>query len=185
MAYPKLPEWPIIDPEDPPEGYHRVTKVMNPEDDTAPWHCFAVERHLIFAQKVWVKLGDDDPGEFVTAQYEFPIGAARWFVETLKRFFLDPDHPNAVPRGAITIEEEVDGETLGVTRGAQYGSMLKGIPGYSLDNVNRFEHTTLGPDDNWCQMFKMGDPWLFEQGLLEVFKDIAERHERGEFQGRS
>ena len=181
MAYPKLPAWPIIDPENPPEGYYRVAKVMNPEDDTAPWHFFAVGRHLIFGQKVWVQLGDDDPGEFATAQYEFPIGAARWFVETLKRFFLEPDHPNAVPRGAITIEEEVDGEMLGVTRGAQYGSMLKGIPGYSLDNLNRFSHTSVRVSTNWCQMFKMGDPWLFEQGLLDVFKDIAERHEKGEF----
>jgi hypothetical protein len=49
MAYPKLPEWPIIDPENPPEGYYRVAKVMNPEDDTAPWHFFAVGRHLSMA----------------------------------------------------------------------------------------------------------------------------------------
>ncbi|MGO1502600.1 MAG: hypothetical protein ACTHWH_15090 [Marinobacter sp.] len=117
----------------------------------------------------------------MTSQYEYPIGAARWFVTTLNRFFLHPDHPNAVPRGEITIEEPVGDEVLGVTRGAQYGSVLRGIPGYSLDNLNRFEHGSLGPSTNWCQMFKMGDPWLFEEGLLEVFKDIAERHERGEF----
>ena len=123
----------------------------------------------------------DDPGEFASEQYEYPIGAVRWFVTTLDRFFLHPDHPNAVPRGKFNVRGEVAGETLGVTRGAQYGSILKGIPGYSLDNLNRFSHTTIRVSTNWCQMFEMGDPWLFEEGLLEVFKDIAERHERGEF----
>ena len=181
MAYPKLPEWPIIDPDSPPAGYLRVAKETNPEARKLQWHFFVVGSHLIIVGKKLVQLKENDPGKYVTSQYEYPIGAARWFVTTLDRFFLHPDHPNAVPRGAITIEEEVDGETLGVTRGAQYGSMLKGIPGYSLDNLNRFEHTSFGPGTNWCQMFKMGDPWLFEEGLLEVFKDIAERHERGEF----
>jgi len=181
MAYPKLSEWPILDPETPPEGYLQVARVTDPESLAAPWHFFVKDDHLVIVKKKWVQFGDDHPGEYVFTQYENPTGAARWFVETLERFFLDPDHPKAVPRGAITIEEEVDGEMLGVTRGAQYGSMLKGIPGYSLDNLNRFSHTSIRVSTNWCQMFKMGDPWLFEQGLLGVFKDIAERHERGEF----
>ena len=180
MAYPKLPEWPIIDPDAPPEGYIKVVSVTDPESAKAPWHFFVSGSHLIIGKKMWVQF-DDDPGEFVFTQYEYPIGAARWFVTTLDRFFLHPDHPNAVPRDAITIEEDVDGEMLGVTRGAQYGSVLKGIPGYSLDNLNRFEHTSFGQGTNWCQMFEMGDPWLFEHGLLDVLKDIAERHERGEF----
>ncbi|WP_336365920.1 hypothetical protein [Marinobacter sp. C2H3] len=181
MAYPKLPEWPIIDPDNPPRGYLEVACVMDTELTSAPWHFFVSGKQLLIVRKKWVQFDNNDPGEFVSGQYEYPIRAAGWFLETLDRFFLEPDHPNAVPRGAITIEEDVDGEMLGVTRGAQYGSVLKGIPGYSLDNLNRFEHTSFGPDTNWCQMFKMGDPWLFEQGLLDVFKDIAERHGKGEF----
>lgn len=181
MAYPKLPEWSIIDPDTPPEGYLKVANVTDPESAKAPWHFFVTGEYLIIVKKKWVQFDDGDSGEFVFTQYEYPIAAARWFVSTLDRFFLKPDHPNAVPRDAITIEEQVEGEVLGVTRGAQYGSILNGIPGYSLDNLNRFEHTSFGPSTNWCQMFKMGDPWLFEQGLLEVFKDIAERHELGEF----
>ncbi|MGO1502604.1 MAG: hypothetical protein ACTHWH_15110 [Marinobacter sp.] len=181
MAYPKLREWPIIDPDAPPEGYLEVASVQKPEDDDVPWHFVVVDGYLLIVQKLWVQLDKDDPGEFVTAQYEFPIGAARWFVTTLDRFLLHPDHPNAVPRGKFNVRGEVAGETLGVTRGAQYGSVLKGVPGYSLDNLNRFSHTTIRVSTNWCQTFKMGDPWLFEEGLLEVFKDIAERHERGEF----
>lgn len=181
MAYPKLPEWPIIDPGNPPAGYLKVGSHVDNESNDVPWNFFVAEKHLIIVRKRLIKLDDNDPGKYVTTQFEYPVAGARWFVETIDRFFLHPDHPNAVPRGEITIEEEVDGEVLGVTRGAQYGSMLKGIPGYSFDNLNRFRHSTLSVDDNWCQMFEMGDPWLFEDGLLDLFKIIAERHERGEF----
>ncbi|WP_051146582.1 hypothetical protein [Marinobacter daepoensis] len=181
MAYPKLPEWPIIDPENPPEGYAKIAHGTDKDRGDIPWDFFVTDKHLLLVSKELVQLDEDDPGEFVTEQYEYPLGAARWFVDTIARFFLHPDHPKAVPRGAITVEEEVDGEMLGVTRGAQYGSVLKGIPGYSLDNLNRYAHTTIRTSDNWCQMFEMGDPWLFDQGLLDVFKGIAERHERGEF----
>lgn len=86
-----------------------------------------------------------------------------------------------MPKTAVTIEEEVDGEMLCVTRGAQYGSMLKGMVGCSVDNLNRSSLSPIRVSTNWCQMFKMGDLWLFELGLLEVFKDIAEWHEKGEF----
>ena len=181
MAYAKLPEWPIIDPDSLPKGYFKVASVADPETAKAPWHFLVVGDHLIIVRKKLVQLNGDDAGKYVSSQYEYPIGAARWFVTTLNRFFLHPDHPNAVPRGKFNVRGEVAGETLGVTRGAQYGSVLKGIPGYSLDNLNRFSHTTIRVSTNWCQMFKMGDPWLFEHGLLDVFKDIAERHERGEF----
>lgn len=180
MAYPKLPEWPIIDPDMPPSGCLKIGHHVDGDRYNVPWDFFVSEKHLLLVSKEWVQI-HDAPGRYVTEQYEYPIQGVRWFVETLNRFFLHPDHPNAVPRGAITIEEEVNGQVLGVTRGALYGSRLKGIPGYSFDNLNRFQHDTIDADDNWCQMFKMGDPWLFDYGLLDLFKEIAERHERGEF----
>ena len=74
---------------------------------------------------------------------------------------------------------EVDGETLGVTRGAWFGG--EHIPGYSFDNLNRIEHSTILPEGAFCEMFEMGDPWLFEEGLFDLFKEIAQRHENGEF----
>jgi len=181
MVYPKLPEWPIIDPDSPPSGYLKIGHHIDRDRDSIHWNFFAGEGHLLIVNKVWVQFDEQKPGYYVRGQYEYPIEGARWFVKTLNRFFLHPDHPNAAPRGAITIEEEVDGQVLGVTRGASYGDIVEGIPGYSFDNLNRFEHDTIDTDDNRCQMFKMGDPWLFDYGLLDLFKEIADRHERGEF----
>jgi|AntRauTorcE11898_2_1112593.scaffolds.fasta_scaffold05420_2 hypothetical protein len=181
MAYSKLPEWPIIDPEAPPVNYVKVGEHIDRDRMDMKWQFFVVDQHLIIVSKGWSKLNDDDPGKFIAIQYEYPIAGARWLMKTLDRFFLHPDHPDAVPRDAITIEEEVAGEVLGVTRGASYGDIVEGIPGYSFDNLNRFYHSTVRVSTNQCQMFEMGDPWLFDYGLLDLFKEIAERHERGEF----
>ena len=182
MSYSKLPPWPFIDPESPPNDYVKVGESVDharSKTSTKLWHFFVAERHLIISDKEWLKGYNGEPGEYGHSQYEYPIAGARWFVDTVDRFFLPPDHQNAVPRGKFNVRGEVQGETLGVTRGAAYGGQY--VPGYSFDNLNRIEHSTVMPEGPYCQMFKMGDPWLFEDGLFDLFKDIAERHEKGEF----
>ncbi|UQG55104.1 MULTISPECIES: hypothetical protein [unclassified Marinobacter] len=183
MSYPKLPPWPFIDPESPPQDYLKVGESVDrarSKTSQKVWHFFIHEAHLIVNKKVELPDRDSQTGRNAITQYEYPLSGARWFVDTVERFFLPPDHPNAVPRGEITIEEPVNGsETLGVTRGAWFGGEY--IPGYSFDNLNRIEHSTVLPEGAFCQMFEMGDPWLFEDGLFDLFKEIASRHERGEF----
>ncbi|MDX1757690.1 MAG: hypothetical protein R3175_16655 [Marinobacter sp.] len=182
MSYPKLTPWPFIDPEAPPDGYIKVGESIDrvrSRTSQKIWHFFVTQGYFIISDKEWLEGRNGKPGKYASSQYEYPIAGVRWFVDTVERFFLPPDHPNAVPRGAKTIEEPVDGETLGVTRGAWYGG--EHIPGYSFDNLNRLEHCTIPPDGPYCQMFKMGDPWLFEDGLFDLFKEIAQRHENGEF----
>ncbi len=181
MSYPRLPPWPFIDPESPPEGYLKVGESLDrARSNHSPqvWHFFVTQGYLIISDKEWLEGRNGKPGKYGSSQYEYPIAGARWFVDTVERFFLPPDHPNSVPRGKLNVRDEVDGETLGVTRGAWFGGPY--IPGYSFDNLNRYEHSTLLTRSR-CQMFEMGDPWLFEDGLFELFKEIAQRHENGEF----
>ncbi|KMQ73203.1 hypothetical protein [Marinobacter subterrani] len=181
MNYPKLSPWPFIDPESPAEGYLKIgesTDRARSKTSKKVWNFFVHDGHLVANKKIQLPDRDDQTGRSAITQYEYPIGGVRWFVDTVERFFLPPDHPNAVPRGKLNMRGEVDGETLGVTRGAWFGGDY--VPGYSFDNLNRYEHSTLLTRSR-CQMFEMGDPWLFEDGLFELFKEIADRHERGEF----
>jgi hypothetical protein len=183
MHYRKLTPWPFIDPEFPPAGYQKVGESVDwqrSKTSRKTWYFFTYQDYLIIADREWLKGRNGKPGKYASSQYEYPIAGARWFVDTVERFFLQPDDPNAVPRDKFNVREEIDGETLGVTRGAAFGGRY--IPGYSFDNLNRIEHSTVMPEGPFCQMFKMGDPWLFEDGLFDLFREIAERHERGEFQ---
>lgn len=182
MSYTRLTPRPFIDPDNPPTGYLKVGESTDQDRSKFTpqvWHFYVHQKYLIISIKEWVKLDDSDPGEYVIAQYEFPIAGIQWFVDTIHRFQLPADDPNAVPRDAFNVREEIAGETLGVTRGAGFGGQQ--IPGYSFDNLNRTEHSTVVPNGHRCQMFKMGDPWLFENGLLDLFQEIASRHESGEF----
>ncbi|MGF2687812.1 hypothetical protein ACQUWM_15010 [Marinobacter sp. DUT-3] len=182
MNYSKLPPWPFIDPDSPPPGYLKVGESIDrARSGTSPkvWNFYVHDDHLIVNKKVQLPDRKGRAGRSAIRQYEYPIAGVRWFVDTVERFFLPPDHPNAVPRGEITIEGPIGEEVLGVTRGAWFGG--DHIPGYSFDNLNRIEHSTTPPDGPFCQMFEMGDPWLFEDGLFELFKEIAQRHENGEF----
>ena len=187
MNYPKLPPWPFLDPDNLPEGCLKIGESIDwdrSSEKPKRWLFLIQDNHLIINRKSWLNGFSGKPGKYATSQYEYPIAGARWFVDTVQRFQLPPDHPNAVPRGKFNVRGEVDGETLGVTRGAGFGYTGPDgtqIPGYSFDNLNRIEHSTTMPEGHRCQMFEMGDPWLFENGLLDLFKDIAERHERGEF----
>lgn len=182
MNYPKLAPWPFIDPEAPPAGYQMVGESQDQARSTHSnqlWHFFVHDHHLIVVKKERIQLDDSDPGEVAIRQYEYPVAGVRWFVDTVERFLLPADDVNAVPRDNFNMRAEVDGETLGVTRGAWFGGRY--IPGYSFDNLNRIEHSSVMPEGAQCQMLKMGDPWLFDDGLFDLFKKIAERHERGEF----
>ena len=124
MAHPMLPEWPIVDPDAPPPGNLLTGHHVDKDRDNTPWDFFISDQHFLLVSKEWVKISNI-PGQYVTEQYEYPLAGARWFLKTLDRFFLPPDHPDAVSREAITIEEDVMGEVLGVTRGASYGDIAE------------------------------------------------------------
>ena len=182
MSYPKLPPWPFIDPGSLPKGCVKVgVSTDRARSGTSPkvWHLCVHDGHLIVNKKVQLPDRKGQTGRSAIRQYEYPIAGVRWFVDTVERFFLPPDHANAVPRDKFNMRGEVNGETLGVTRGAWFGG--EHTPGYSFDNLNRIEHSTIPPDGPFCQMFEMGDPWLFEDGLFDLFQEIARRHEYGEF----
>ena len=49
MAYPKLPEWPIIDPDSPPEGYVKVAHHEDKDRNSIPWDFFVFEGPAGFA----------------------------------------------------------------------------------------------------------------------------------------
>ena len=107
-------------------------------------------------------------------QYEFPIQAAGWFVKNLERFFKAPDEPGGLPAHKFSLNEEYGGERLGISR--LIHSTGKDKPGYALKNQSRCDH----PNMDLCQRFDMSDDFLFDGGMLDLFKDIANRYELGE-----
>ena len=128
---------------------------------------------IIYTHNDSINEFNGEPFRFI-AQHEFPIQAAGWFVKNLERFFKAPDERGGLPAHKFSLNEEYGGERLGISR--LIHSTGKHKPGYSLDNLSRCGH----PNRDLCQSFDMSDEFLFDGGMLELFEDIASRHELGE-----
>ncbi|WP_019603232.1 hypothetical protein [Teredinibacter turnerae] len=172
---PRVQEWPVYEPESLPIGWRHIgTFNGDPQRSKYGWKIFYDGCHLILRDV------NDDPNPFngkpfrSIEQYEFPIQGARWFVDNIKRFFLKPGEPGALPAHKFSLAEYCGDEKLGISRLVDcYAS----TPGYAFENLSRCEH----PDQDLCQCFDMSDEALFKEGgYLALFTEIAERYERGE-----
>ena len=176
VPVPRVPEWPVYEPEQLPTTWKRVAEItdLTYEDEPTYWVLFFDGKMLIFYRHLdTTNRFNGEPIRHIE-QYEYPIQAASWFVKNLERFFKAPDDPGGLPAHKFSLNEEYGGERLGISR--LIHSVGKDKPGYSLDNLSRCEH----PNMDLCQSFKMSDDFLFNGGMLELFKDIASRYELGE-----
>jgi len=171
VPVPRVPEWPVSQPENIPYNWKKVAvKYQDRGGENYNWvFYFDGEMLIIYNHEDAINRFNGDPIRHIE-QYEFPIQAAAWFVENIQRFFKKPGENGALPIDSFHLREKVGNEELNISRLVHtYGP---GIAGYSLDNLSRCEH----PDMDLCQSFEMSDRFLFEEGMLELFKDIAHRH---------
>ncbi len=118
MSYPKVSPWPFIDPDAPPENYLEVGRSVDKarsKTSRKDWRFFVTQGYLIIVRKEWIQFDDDEEGEFAIGQYEYPIAGARWFVNTVERFFLLSDHHDAFPRDKFNLSGSRNCYTLACT----------------------------------------------------------------------
>jgi hypothetical protein len=115
------------------------------------------------------------PGEkkLIADQLEIPMSAIVWLIGVIEKKFSKPPEEGGVPASSISYCETIDGERLHVNRSMNAGC---NHPGYTLTNLDRVSHIT----DVSKQSISFSDPWLFQNGLMEFFKDLAEKHDKGE-----
>ncbi|KDM91271.1 hypothetical protein [Photobacterium galatheae] len=117
-------------------------------------------------------------------QVEFPLEVLPWFVDKLE-FFMLPSSQGGLRSGKIeTDADNVGGEYLTIMRLMRAGCEY---PGYKIVNKSRTEHDMdkVDPNDEipknsyFYQGLIIPDNFLFEGGLLELWKDLAKRYQEG------
>mgnify|MGYP000565373034 FL=1 len=93
-------------------------------------------------------------------------------------YFFTPPKEGGLAAGKISTKDLIDCETLLFNRGMCVGGPDHG--GYTLTNLSRVNYGRK-PDSKSFQEFDFPDPFLFDGGLLEFWKGLAERYEVGEF----
>jgi hypothetical protein len=125
---------------------------------------------------LWAKRGlgvsfDGSPREWVGGtELEIPKKGLSWFVNVIEDKFLKTEEQGGLAKGQYGFEEVIDGERLIVSR-------MFGTSGYRFRNHSRYSHLWDDSTDPQNAMFT--DEMLFEKGLFDDFKKLAEKIEQG------
>lgn len=110
--------------------------------------------------------------ELQADQFEIPLEAIRWFINVIEQKFFKSPEDGGLPANKISYEQMAAGEDLHVMRSANAGCPH---PGYVITNGSRRSHM----DSDDLQTLALSDPWLFQNGLMDFLKELADKYEQG------
>ena len=133
------------------------------------------EEYLIWAARsIYVYVNDNnvevERRVIGGTRLEIPKEGLSWFVRMIEEKFLKSAAEGGLPKGQYGCEEVINGERLIISR-------MFGTPGYSFRNHSRYSHLWDDSTDPQDAMFT--DEMLFEQGMFEDFKKLAEKIDQG------
>ena len=163
----------ITDPDNPPVGAKLIAKVEDSLNYPGRYYSFfkqdeylSICRHRIIKPK--------DSAEFqITSQFDVPLAVLSWFVSKLE-FFRKMPHEGGLPHGKILIDKEpVANEQLAICRLINAGTP-RGDGGYQINNFSREDRDVSGT----FQQESFSDSLLFEGGLMDTWRALAEKYEQ-------
>jgi len=105
-------------------------------------------------------------------QIEFPKRGLKWFLDTLENKFFKTEAEGGLPKGTFHYIGTVDGERLKLRRA--FNADGNGGGGYAFITIDRKE-----PNSVWSKSYTFSDSLLFENGMIDIMKDIADKIEKG------
>lgn len=133
------------------------------------YHLLKDENHFIWASKSLRPARNGLPEKlFGSSILEFPISGLQWFIDTLEQKFFKTEAEGGLAKDQFAYDEIVDGEHLCVSR-------MFGTPGYGFRNYSRQDHLWEEGDEDDPQQADLSDELLFEKGLFEKFKEVAQQ----------
>lgn len=109
--------------------------------------------------------------ELLNYQFEMPLSGIRWFIDVIEQKFFKSPHEGGLSANKLSYEEIVAGEDLHVMRTLGGGNR----PGYVITNASRRSHIA----ERNMQELEFCDYWLFQDGLMDYLKELAEKYEQG------
>jgi hypothetical protein len=111
--------------------------------------------------------------KWLTYQLEMPKAGLPWIVKTIENKFFKLSHEGGLPKGVYHYAEYVDGEKLMIDRPMYLGTKENPEAGYEISTNSRKEGRT-------PKSLNFTDSFLFEYGLFDLFKGVAQKIESGE-----
>lgn len=162
-----------------PRPQHKVLRVFHdPMGDADTYYFVKQANHLlIYEEHLHTYPATAGGGRAGTTklfrdQFELPLAGIRWFIDVIEQKFFKSPHEGGLPAHKLSYEEIVAGEDLHVMRSLGGGDR----PGYTLTNATQRAH---GAERN-PQRLSVSDRWLFQEGLMDYLKELADKYEQGQ-----
>ena len=121
----------------------------------------------------WIITPKDKAPYLTTDQFDAPLEILPWFVNKLD-FFMKPSSQGGLPANKIATDKEaINGENLILGRAMDAGNARR-EGGYILSNLSRKDYLAISSN---YQNITFSDSFLFQGGLMELWKDLAEKYE--------
>ena len=166
------------DPRNPSSEHQLLRFFKSPQKEKGSDFYFIKQNNhlLVYTERfhTYPLTSDFMPGqtELFADQFEMPLEAIRWLINVIEQKFFKSLEEGGLPASKISYEEIVAGEDLHVMRSANAGCPH---PGYAITNDSRRSH--MDADD--LQTLSLSDPWLFQNGLMDYLKSLADDFEKG------
>ena len=159
-----------LDPANLPSGARLIKEYDHPTFHK-PRRIFLINEALVVFQSESVSRLT---GMMRRSQLELPAEAIGWLAESIETRFWKKPSEGGLPRDVLHDKAIIDGEPIKINRGVNIGG--EGIGGFRIVNLDRQEY------DKWkdLQEFSFTDIELVDMGLLDFFKDFAQRYASGQ-----
>lgn len=115
-----------------------------------------------------VSYDTDEPG-FDLGQFELPISALPWIIDTIENKFWKKASEGGLSGDVLHVDSDIEGEELRIRFSPNCGD--EGIQGFTLKNYSR-----KGRYVDWMEV-QLPYTLLREDGMLDLLKDISKRYQ--------
>jgi len=165
----------ITDPDNTPTGVILIARVNDALNYPKRFYSFYRQGEYLSIVHHWIISPRNKAPYLTTDQFDAPLAILPWFIDKLE-FFMKPSSKGGLPANKIaTDKEKVGGEYIILGRAVDAGNARR-EGGYILSNLNRdiYLHKYSSFQD-----ITFSDSFLFEGGLMDLWKDLADKYQNG------
>ncbi len=160
-----------IDPLTVADHPNLVASIADDRDENITYYFLMIDDYLILSDAIYFTNKVTGVSKWLHYQIEFPKQGLQWFLDALENQFFQTEAEGGLPRGVFNCEGEVGGERLKLRRAFDVG----GECGYAFITLDRKNENSV-----MSRSYTFTDTFLFENGMIDLMKEIAAKIQRGE-----
>jgi hypothetical protein len=167
----------ISDPDHPPRLIRQIGRIEDSLNYPGRFFSFYVQGNYLSIVLHWIISPKDKQPFLATEQLDAPLEILTWFVNKFT-FFQKNESDGGMRIGQIVTDTDlIQGEDITLSRAMDAGNARR-EGGYIIDNFSRSDDFSINKSTR-AQSVIFSDSFMFQGGLQDLWKDLAEKYENG------